>query len=53
MVKHVLECTSMKDYSDHYLTDYVPETKPVGNIQPREGAGGLPHRKVIIRKNNG
>ena len=30
--------------------DYIPETEPVGKVQPREGAGGLPHRKIIIRK---
>lgn len=50
MTNPVLEYTSVKDCLDHYLTDYVPETSPVGKVQPREGAGGLPRRKVIIRK---
>lgn len=50
MINHVLEYTSVKDCLDHYLIDYVPETNPVGKVQPREGAGGLPRHKVIIRK---
>lgn len=54
MAKCVYVYILLKEYLDHFMNrDYIPETEPVGKVQPREGAGGLPHRKIIIRKQNG
>lgn len=51
MAKCVYVYILLKEYSDRFMNkDYFPESQPAGKIQPREGAGGLPKHKVIIRK---